>query len=181
MPGLPPDELAARCVPITLLVLDVDGVLTDGIIEVDDRGVESKHFYVRDGSAITLWRRAGHRVAILSGRWAPVVDRRASELGIAPVIQGASDKREAFRKLLDDLQLKPEQVCYMGDDLPDLPVLLTAGLAACPADAAPEVREVAQIVASAPGGRGAVRDLVEFILKQQGRWDNLVANYRPAT
>lgn len=181
MPGMTSEDLAARCAAIELLVLDVDGVLTDGIIEVDDRGVESKHFFVRDGSAIALWRRAGHRVAILSGRWAPVVDRRAAELGIAPVIQGARDKREPFRSLLRELNLEPSQVGYMGDDLPDLPVLLDAGLAACPADAAAEVREVAHLVTDAPGGRGAVRELIERILKQQGRWDGLVTGYRSAS
>lgn len=178
MPGLPPDELAARCAPIELLVMDVDGVLTDGVIAVDDRGVESKHFFVRDGSAIALWRRAGHRAAILSGRWAPVVDRRASELGIAPVVQGASDKRASLRDLLGRLDLDRRQVCYMGDDLPDLPALLDAGLSACPADAAPEVRDAAHVVAAAPGGRGAVRELVELILRQQGRWEALVLGYR---
>lgn len=178
MPALPPDELAARCAPIELLLMDVDGVLTEGVICVDDRGVESKNFFVRDGSAIALWRRAGRRAAILSGRRAPLVDRRAAELGIAPVVQGASDKAEAFRRLLTDLGLEPRQVCFVGDDLPDLPVLLSAGLAACPADAAPEVREAAHVVATAPGGRGAVREVVELILGRQGRWDDLVASFR---
>src|SRR5687768_4961515 len=97
-------DLAARCGPIELLVVDVDGVLTDGVIAVDDRGVETKHFHVRDGSAFHLWRRAGKRSAILSGRWAPLVDRRAAELGIAPVIQGAPRKAEPFRELLAQLR-----------------------------------------------------------------------------
>jgi 3-deoxy-D-manno-octulosonate 8-phosphate phosphatase (KDO 8-P phosphatase) len=171
----PPADLAARCGPIELLVVDVDGVLTDGVIALDDRGVETKHFHVRDGSAFSLWRKAGKRAAILSGRTAPAVDRRAAELGITPVIQGASRKREPFRKLISDMGLEAEQVCYVGDDLADLPVLVAAGLAACPADAAAEVREVAHFVTIAPGGRGAVREVVELILKEQGKWEGLIA------
>ena len=175
---LPPDDLAARCGPIELLLVDVDGVLTDGVIAVDDQGVETKHFHVRDGSALNLWRKSGKRAAILSGRWAPLVDRRAAELGIAPVIQGAAQKGEPFRALIRELGLDARQVCYVGDDLPDLPVLAAVGLAACPADAAEEVRAIAHLITQAPGGRGAVREVVEFVLKQQGAWDDLVARYR---
>src|SRR3954470_25078597 len=94
------DDLAGRCAPIELLLVDVDGVLTDGVIAIDDRGIETKHFHVHDGSALSLWRKAGKRAAILSGRWAPLVDLRAAELGIAPVIQGAARKGEPFRTLL---------------------------------------------------------------------------------
>jgi len=171
------DDLAARCGPIALLLVDVDGVLTDGVIAVDDRGVETKHFHVRDGSAFALWRKAGKRAAILSGRWAPLVDRRAAELGIAPVIQGAAEKGGPFRALIADLGLDARQVCYMGDDLADLPVLTAVGLAACPADAAAEVRRAAHVVTAAPGGRGAVREVVELILKHQGAWERLIASY----
>lgn len=170
-------ELAARCGPIELLLVDVDGVLTDGVIALDDRGVETKHFHVRDGSAISLWRRAGKRAAILSGRRAEAVDRRAAELGIAPVIQGAADKGPPFRALLAELGLESRQVCYVGDDLPDLPVLASVGLAACPADAAIEVRGAAHLVTRANGGRGAVREVVETVLKHQGGWDRLVSGY----
>ncbi|GAC1470067.1 MAG: hypothetical protein NVSMB9_14740 [Isosphaeraceae bacterium] len=169
--------LASRCAPIELLLVDVDGVLTDGVIVLDDRGVETKHFHVRDGSAFHLWRKAGKRAAILSGRWAPVVDRRAAELGIAPVIQGAANKGAPFRALIDRLGLDARQVCYVGDDLPDIPVLVAVGLAVCPADAAVEVRRVAHVVTSARGGQGAVREVVELILKQQGSWDRLLEPY----
>src|SRR5215210_8610780 len=100
MPPLAEADLAARCGPIELLLVDVDGVLTDGVIALDDRGVETKHFHVRDGSAFTYWRAVGKRAAILSGRWAPVVNRRAAELGIAPVIQGAAEKGSSFRDLI---------------------------------------------------------------------------------
>ncbi len=172
-----PSDLAERCGPIELLLLDVDGVLTDGVIAIDDRGVETKHFHVRDGAGLSLWRKAGKRAAILSGRCSAAVDRRAAELGITPVIQGRSDKEEPFRALIGGLGLAPQQVCYVGDDLPDLPVLLAVGLAACPVDAVPEVREVVHLVTRAPGGRGAVREVVETILKHQGGWEGLVARY----
>jgi 3-deoxy-D-manno-octulosonate 8-phosphate phosphatase (KDO 8-P phosphatase) len=173
-----PPDLAARCAPIELLVVDVDGVLTDGVIALDDRGVETKHFHVRDGSALGLWHRAGKRTAILSGRSAKAVDHRAAELGIATVIQGVADKETPFRTLIAELGLDAGQVCYVGDDLADLPVLGAVGLAVCPADAAPEVRESAHLVTLANGGRGAVREVVETILKQQGAWDGLVERMR---
>ena len=176
MPTSP--DLPARCGPIELLLVDVDGVLTDGVIAIDDRGVETKHFHVRDGSAINLWRKAGKRAAILSGRWAPLVNRRAAELGISPVIQGAAQKGGPFRELIRDLGLDPRQVCYVGDDLADLPVLGAVGLAGCPADAAAEVRAVAHIVTQAAGGRGSIREVVEIILKHQGVWENLVAQFQ---
>lgn len=180
-PLAPETDLDARCAGIEVLIVDVDGVLTDGVIAIDDRGVETKHFHVRDGSGIALWRKAGKRIAILSGRFAPLVDRRAAELGIFPVIQGASCKAEPFRKLLREFSVEPRQVCFVGDDLADLPALRSAGLAACPADAAPEVRSAVQLVTSLPGGKGALREIVEVILKAQGRWQNLINHYdRPA-
>ncbi len=171
-------ELADRCAAISLLLVDVDGVLTDGVIAIDDRGVETKHFHVRDGTALALWRKLGRPAAILSGRKAEAVEHRARELGIAPVIQGVGDKGEPFRGLIRDLGIEAKQVCYVGDDLADLPVLLAAGLGACPSDAAPEVREAAHLVLGTPGGRGAVREVVEVILKHQGLWDDLVARQR---
>ncbi|CAN5911512.1 HAD hydrolase family protein [soil metagenome] len=171
-------DLASRCEPIALLVLDVDGVLTDGVIAIDDQGVETKHFHVRDGSAVSIWRKAGKRAAILSGRWAPLVDLRAAELGIAPVVQRSERKGEALRRMLADLNLEARQVCFVGDDLADLPALGLAGLAACPADAAAEVLDVAQLVTRANGGRGAVREVVETILKYQGSWESLADSYR---
>ncbi len=171
-------DLASRCGSIELLLLDVDGVLTDGVIAIDDRGVELKHFYVRDGSALAIWRRAGKRAAVLSGRRSASVTRRAAELGLDPVVQGVADKLPPFRRIAADLGLDPRQVCYIGDDLPDLPVLRHVGLAACPADAAPEVRAAAHYVARAAGGRGAVRDVIETILEHQGAWEAVVASYR---
>jgi 3-deoxy-D-manno-octulosonate 8-phosphate phosphatase (KDO 8-P phosphatase) len=170
-------DLAARCAAIELLAVDVDGVLTDGVIAVDDNGVESKHFYVRDGLAYALWHRAGKRSAILSGRQAEVVNRRAAELKIDHVGQGLTDKEQPLRTLLGKLGLEPRQVCVVGDDLVDLPVLRLAGLAACPADAVVEVRDVAHLVTAAEGGRGAVREIIEVILKAQGLWHGLCENH----
>jgi 3-deoxy-D-manno-octulosonate 8-phosphate phosphatase (KDO 8-P phosphatase) len=170
--------MAGRCAPIELLVLDVDGVLTDGSIILNDLGIESKHFSVRDGSGIALWRKVGKRVAIISGRSAACVDLRANELGIVPVIQGVTDKKPAILTLINDLGLEPWQVCAMGDDVADLRMLGVVGLAACPADAAAEVQALAHFVASKPGGRGAVREVIELILDHQGLWEGLIDSYR---
>lgn len=170
-------DLQARCASIELLVLDVDGVLTDGSIQFDDHGAESKTFFVRDGTALVLWHKAGKRTAILSGRRAATVERRAAELRIAHVEQGLAQKGPALVALLRELRLSAQQCCAVGDDLADLPALRLAHLAACPGDAAPEVRAVAHLVTAAPGGRGTVREVVETILKAQGRWDELVDHY----
>jgi 3-deoxy-D-manno-octulosonate 8-phosphate phosphatase (KDO 8-P phosphatase) len=158
-----------------LLVSDVDGVLTDGVIALDETGVETKHFYVRDGMAFSLWHRAGKKSAILSGRCTRVVEQRAAELKIAYVLQGHEQKAAPFRTLIDGLGLSPIQVCFVGDDLADLPVLRSVGLAACPSDAASEVKETAHLITLAPGGRGVVREVVEVILKSQGRWNELIS------
>ena len=167
-------SLAERCLAIDFLLLDVDGVMTDGVIAVDDNGVETKHFHVRDGSAIALWRRLGKRVGILSGRRAKAVDIRAAELGISPVIQGVAEKAAPFANLLNTFHLDAKTIAYMGDDLADLPVLGSVGLASSPQDAAIEVRDRVHYVTGARGGFGAVRELVEVILKHQGLWDGEV-------
>jgi 3-deoxy-D-manno-octulosonate 8-phosphate phosphatase (KDO 8-P phosphatase) len=170
----PLNDLAARCQPVELLIADVDGVLTDGVIALDENGVETKHFYVRDGMAFSLWHRAGKKSAILSGRCSRAVECRAAELKIAHVLQGHEQKATPFRTLIDGLGLSPIQVCFVGDDLADLPVLKSVGLAACPSDAASEVKETAHLITLAPGGRGAVREVIEVILKSQGRWSELI-------
>jgi 3-deoxy-D-manno-octulosonate 8-phosphate phosphatase (KDO 8-P phosphatase) len=172
--------LAQRCARIELLILDVDGVLTDGRIIYADNGVELKEFHVRDGSGLALWRRAGRRAAIITGRTSPVVVQRAAELGLAPVVQGAADKLTAFRAVLADVGIAAEQVCAVGDDLPDLPVLVNCGLAVAVADACAEVRGAAHYVAGQPGGRGAVRETIELILQAQGLWQGIVESFRSA-
>jgi len=163
-------ELADRCQPIELLIADVDGVLTDGVIAIDAEGAELERFHVRDGLGYTLWHAAGKRSAILSGRRAAAVERRAAELEIAHVLQGHDAKAGPFRDLIDRLDLEQARVCYVGDDLPDLPVLRAVGLAACPADAVAEVRDAAHLITRAPGGRGAVREVIELVLRCQGKW-----------
>ena len=170
-------DLAARAARVRLLLLDVDGVLTDGRIVYADDGAELKRFHVRDGSGLKLWHAAGKRSAIVSGRKSAAVERRAGELGIRPVLQGRDDKLAAFAEVLAATGLRPEQVCAVGDDLPDLPVLRRCGLAVAVADACPEARAAAHYVSTAPGGRGAVREAVEWLLKAAGRWDDLVARY----
>jgi 3-deoxy-D-manno-octulosonate 8-phosphate phosphatase (KDO 8-P phosphatase) len=169
-------ELADRCRPIELLVADVDGVLTDGVITLDDRGIETRHFHVRDGMGYSLWHRAGKQSAILSGRRGTAVDRRAAELKIAHVLQGHEVKLAPLQSLIEWLGLLPHQVCYVGDDLADIPVLLHIGLAACPVDAVGEVKNAVQLVTQAVGGRGAVREVIEIILKAQERWNDLIGD-----
>ncbi len=166
--------LASRCAAVELLLLDVDGVLTDGSIVYADNDVEVKSFHVRDGSGLKLWHRAGKRSAIISGRKSPVVEMRAAELGIGKVIQGAADKQAAFGEVLAHAGVGAEQACFVGDDLPDLPLLRQCGLAVAVADACLEVRAAAQYVTRVPGGRGAVREVIEFILRCQGRWRQVI-------
>jgi YrbI family 3-deoxy-D-manno-octulosonate 8-phosphate phosphatase len=168
--------LQDRCRRIELLIVDVDGVLTDGSIIYGDNEVELKVFHVRDGSGLKLWQQAGKRSAILSGRSAKMVAIRAAEVGIGQVIQGAVDKLPAFQELLQGLE--PAQVCYVGDDVPDLPVLARSGLAVAVADACPEVVAAAHYVTRAAGGRGAVRETIELILSAQGLWQKMLAQLR---
>lgn len=165
-----PLTLAQRCAGIDLLVVDVDGVLTDGGIIYADTGAEIKRFHVRDGSGLKIWQLAGKRAAVITGRSSPVVAVRAAEVGLAPVIQGAADKLPAYRQLLADTGMRPEQACYIGDDLPDLPVMRESGLAVAVADACPEARAAAHYVTLARGGAGAVRETIELILHCQGLW-----------
>jgi 3-deoxy-D-manno-octulosonate 8-phosphate phosphatase (KDO 8-P phosphatase) len=172
------DELVQRCQAIELLLLDVDGVLTDGGIIYGDDRVELKVFHVRDGSGLKIWHRAGKRSALLSGRSSRVVEVRAAELAISVVLQGASDKWPAYQRILTEMHMRPEQVCCMGDDIPDLPLLRHCGLAVAVADACPEAREDAHYVTRAAGGRGAVRETIEFILRCQGHWQSLVDVFR---
>lgn len=170
-------DLAARAAAIELLLLDVDGVLTDGSVIYAGDGTELKRFHVRDGSGLKLWHAAGKRSAIVSGRTSAAVERRARELGIGPVLQGRDDKLAALAEVLTATGLVPEQVCAVGDDLPDLPVLRRCGLSVAVADACAEVRTAAHYVTAAPGGRGAVRDAIEWLLKAQGRWNELIAGF----
>jgi len=162
-------ELAARARHIGVAVFDVDGVMTDGRIYLGESGEEMKAFNVADGFGLRMLLEAGIEVAILSGRRARCVERRAAELGIRHVIQGAGDKLPAFMRLLDELRLTAREAAYMGDDIPDLPVLEACGLAVSVPDAPLRVRRVAQHVVGRRGGEGAVRDACEFLLRLRAR------------
>ncbi len=160
--------------PIRLILSDVDGVLTDGVITIDNAGVESKSFHVRDGHGIKLWRKAGYEFGLLTARNSQVVKLRAQELGISWVRQGYADKLPAARELMQSIGVSPEEVCYIGDDLPDIPVMLEVGLGVTVSDGAAEVKQVAKWVMHSGGGRGAVRELIERLLQAKGRWEDLI-------
>jgi 3-deoxy-D-manno-octulosonate 8-phosphate phosphatase (KDO 8-P phosphatase) len=162
--------LRERCSAIDLLIVDVDGVLTSGGIVYGSPEMEIKQFNVRDGSGLHLWHLAGKRTGLLTGRSSPLVQRRAAELGIGLVVQGASEKLPAYQSMLAQANVGGEAVCYIGDDLPDVPLLRLCGLAVAVADACPEARAVAHYITQTPGGRGAVRETIELVLRCQGRW-----------
>jgi YrbI family 3-deoxy-D-manno-octulosonate 8-phosphate phosphatase len=171
-------KLEQRCEAIELILCDVDGVMTDGGLTFDNQGVEYKTFHVRDGSGVKLWQRAGWRFGLVTGRSSHIVQVRSAELGIDLVRQGVGEKLPAVRQILTDLNLSPGQVCYVGDDLPDLPVLSTVGLAVAVADACEEIRAAAHFTTTLPGGHGAVRELIELILKHQRRWDDVIRKFQ---
>jgi len=162
---------------IRLLVLDVDGVLTDGTIIVHADGTESKAFNVHDGHGIKLWHRAGGMTAILSGRSVAATNHRAEQLGIRHVVQGQKRKLPAFERLLDSCGVSAEQVACIGDDVVDIPLIRRAGLGVAVANAVPELKRVADWVTQAPGGHGAVREVIEYILKRSNRWAGLMERY----
>ncbi len=168
-------DLTERARRVRLLLFDVDGVMTDGKILLHADGTESKRFDIRDGTALVLAERAGLRTGLLSARWSAATAERALQLRIPIVRQGAADKLSTLEEIMRAEGLVEAEVAYMGDDLLDLPVLGRVGLGAAPADAVPEVRARASWVSSRCGGDGAVRELVEMVLKAQGRWDAIVA------
>src|SRR5262249_123156 len=170
-------DLVPRCRPIELILSDVDGVLTDGGVIFDNQGIEIKRFHIRDGLGIKLWQRAGHHFGLVTGRASHIVQLRAKELGIELVRQGIDDKLPAVKQILAERRLRPEQVCYVRDDLPHLPVLRWVGLAAVVADAGEDLRGAAHYVSTFPGGHGALREIIEMILKAQGRWTDIVQKY----
>lgn len=159
---------------IKLLLLDVDGVMTDGRIIWDANGTEIKFFNVKDGHGIKLVQRAGIQVGIITGRTSAVVDLRAKELGIEILYQGSLRKQESYDDIKQRTGLSDHQIAYMGDDVIDVPVMRRVGFSAAPADALPEVLKVADYIAQAKGGWGAVRELCDLILKGRGMWQELV-------
>jgi 3-deoxy-D-manno-octulosonate 8-phosphate phosphatase (KDO 8-P phosphatase) len=170
-------DLRLQAAAVEWLLTDVDGVLTDGRLHYGPEGEAWKSFHVRDGLGLKLAQQAGLKVGALSARGGPALEARAAELGLDALITRREDKREAFREFLDEHQLRARCVAYAGDDLADLPILLACGLSFAPADAAPEVRDRVDHVLSAQAGRGAVREMVEWILRARGAWERAVEPY----
>jgi 3-deoxy-D-manno-octulosonate 8-phosphate phosphatase (KDO 8-P phosphatase) len=168
-------QAKARCV--RLLLFDVDGVLTDGKVLIHADGSESKRFAIKDGIAIVLAQREGLLTGVLSGRASAATLHRARQLGMAIVHDNVTTKIETYARILETHGLRDEDVAYMGDDLLDLPVLARAGLSAAPADAAREVRDRVDWISPARGGEGAARELIELVLRAQGKWDGVVATF----
>lgn len=166
-----------RAACVQLMIFDVDGILTDGRLYFGPQGEALKVFDVRDGLGIKLLRDAGIPVAILSARKSEIVELRARELGIVHVLQGQHDKREGFAQLLAATGLTRDRCGFAGDDWADLPVLAQVGFAATVADACNEAKQLAHWITPAPGGRGAVRQIAEFVLRAQGRFDALLAQH----
>ena len=172
------DELKRKAANIKLVALDVDGTLTDGSINIGPEGELFKRFNAKDGLGITAARRHGLRISVITGRKGPIVQKRAEELGIGEdIMSGISAKGQAILLLAEKYNLSLEETAFMGDDLNDLPALHAAGLSAAPADAAEDVKKAVAYIAPHKGGQGAVRDLLELILKARGVWDTIVEEY----
>jgi 3-deoxy-D-manno-octulosonate 8-phosphate phosphatase (KDO 8-P phosphatase) len=164
---------------IKLLALDVDGVLTDGTLIINADGSENKFFNSLDGHGLRMWQRAGLKVALISGRVSVPTERRAEQLQIEYVFQDCHHKLPVIEKLAGQLGLSPQDIAYVGDDLTDMPVMRYAGFAVAVANAVDEVKQCADYVTTRPGGSGAVREVIEYILKKAGRWQELMQRYLP--
>jgi 3-deoxy-D-manno-octulosonate 8-phosphate phosphatase (KDO 8-P phosphatase) len=172
-------SVQAKASRVRLLLFDVDGVLTTGEVIMHADGSESKGFHIRDGAAIVWAQRAGLTVGLLSARSSGATAHRAAQLAVRIVEQGVKSKIVAYEQIIRDAKVDDREVAYMGDDLLDLQVLARVGLSAAPADAAPEVRERVDWVSTVAGGRGAVRELVELVLRAQQRWDDVLLQHLP--
>jgi 3-deoxy-D-manno-octulosonate 8-phosphate phosphatase (KDO 8-P phosphatase) len=172
--------LLERARKTRLLIMDVDGVLTDGRIIQDGHGHELKVFDVKDGHGIVMAHRAKLRTALISGRESETNTRRAEELGIELVFQKIWNKLEVYEKILVDTELTHDEVAYIGDDLIDIPLLRRVGLAVAVADAVDEVKAAVHLITQRPGGQGAVREVIELILRAQDHWDSLIERYTKA-
>jgi 3-deoxy-D-manno-octulosonate 8-phosphate phosphatase (KDO 8-P phosphatase) len=164
-------DVAARARKIRLLVMDVDGVLTDGRMVLSDRGDELKMFHTHDGIGLALAHRAGLKTALVTGETSPIAKARGEKLGVGTVVLGARRKGDVVDALLAEHGMSPDALAYIGDDLLDLPALQRAGLAVTVADAVADVKRIAHVVTKAPGGHGAVRECVELLLRAQGVWN----------
>lgn len=170
-------EIRQRAARIKLLLMDCDGVLTDGRIALLPEGDEQKTFHVRDGQGLVLLHRAGLLSGIISGRKSSLVDRRAEELGINYVRQGSWNKIEDFNEILNLAGTTVEETAFVGDDITDIPLMLRVGLAVAVADAVPETKQAAHLITKERGGKGAVREVTDLILQSQGRWQGLMKRY----
>jgi 3-deoxy-D-manno-octulosonate 8-phosphate phosphatase (KDO 8-P phosphatase) len=168
------DNFAAK---LKLVAMDVDGVLTNGRVTYDSSGLEYKSFCIKDGLGVKLLQKAGIRVALITGRSSPMVERRAAELGITDVIQGREDKLTALQEMTALVGCTLDETAYMGDDLPDLAAIKSAAHGACPADAVDVVRDCADYITKSDGGQGAVREWAETLLRARGEWQALVESY----
>lgn len=166
-----------KAAKIRLLLLDVDGVLTDGAIILDNRGVETKRFDVRDGQGIVLLIRSGIKVGFITGRSSGIVRHRAKELGVRMIYQGVQDKADVYNKIKHKAELTDEQIAYVGDDIVDLPILRRAGLAVAVRDSWSGLKPSVDYMTEAKGGRGAVREVAELLLKAQNNWQKFVEDY----
>jgi 3-deoxy-D-manno-octulosonate 8-phosphate phosphatase (KDO 8-P phosphatase) len=171
------DEQRQRLLPLKGLIMDVDGVLTDGRIIINDRGEECKNFHVRDGHGVKLLKRSGFQLALLTGRQSRTVEHRAKELGIDTIFQKVHDKIAAYQQIKLKFALNDEQICYVGDDLVDIPVLRKVGFAVTVADGIPELDQYIHWRSRYPGGGGAIRELCELILRTQQSWNQLTQRY----
>ncbi|MFH1846382.1 MAG: HAD family hydrolase [Candidatus Omnitrophota bacterium] len=170
-------ELVERAKKIKLLILDVDGVLTDARIIYGNYGDEIKNFDVNDGLGILLWKRAKLKCVILTAKGSRIVAKRARELKIDKVYKDFHYKIEALIKIRRKFGVKDEEICFVGDDLIDIPVLKRVGLAVAPSNAMVDVKEYVHLITGKQGGRGAVREVIDFILKAQGKWEKVTARY----
>lgn len=164
---------------IKMLALDVDGVLTDGTLIINADGSESKFFNSLDGHGIKMWQRAGLKVALISGRTSAPTERRAEQLQIEYVFQDCHDKLPVVEQLADQLGLLPANMAFIGDDLTDMPVMRYVGFGVAVANAVDEVKQCADYITKRPGGSGAVREVIEYILKNSDRWQELMKRYLP--
>ena len=172
-------EKAVDLEKIKMLVLDVDGVMTDGNIVVNADGSETKSFCVQDGHGIRMWRRAGLKVALLSGRLSPPTAHRAEQIEADHCVQDCHDKLAGLKELLQEAGMSADEVVYVGDDLPDFPPMCQAGLGVAVANAVEELKEHADFITARRGGEGAVREVIEYVLKATGQWQELMKRYLP--
>ena len=173
----PDSSIVKKCQSIKLLLSDIDGVLTDGKLIYGSSGTENKEFHVRDGLAVKIWRDCGYQFGLITARQSPAVQRRAEELEVDYVMQSRPKKLEGVQELAQRTNLELFEIGYVGDDLHDLSAVAHTGLGMTVENAVPEVKAVADLVTDRPGGAGALREIVEFILKSKGEWEQAIQSF----